>query len=262
MEYEKIELDQVGNVAVLKFNAPAVLNAISIDMVGELSHAVRSIAAGDARCLLLTGVGRGFCAGANLQGRGESGSGSAMATAGSALESHYHPLINQLRNLDIPMVTAVNGPAVGVGMSFAIMADLVVAARSAYFMQAFARIGLVPDGGSTYYLPRMIGWNRALELSLLAERLPAQQALEWGLVNRVVEDEELMTEAMALAERLANGPKSLGLIRRLYWESPNNSFEEQLQLEANLQAAAGATEDNREGVRAFLEKRDAEFKGR
>lgn len=261
MDYEKIELEYVGNVAVLKFNAPDVLNAISIDMVGELSHGVRTVAASDARCLLLTGVGRAFCAGANLQGRGDSGSSSAMATAGSALEAHYHPLMNQLRNLDIPMVSAVNGPAVGVGMSFAIMADLVVAAKSAYFMQAFARIGLVPDGGSTYYLPRMIGWSRAMELSLLAERLPAEQAMAWGLVNRVFEDAELMPGALALAERLAKGPRSLGMIRRLYWESPNNSFEEQLQLEANMQAAAGNTADNREGVRAFLEKRDPEFKG-
>lgn len=160
------------------------------------------------------------------------------------------------------MVSAVNGPAVGVGMSFAVMADIVVAARSAYFLQAFANIGLVPDGGATWLLPRMIGWSRAVELSLLAERLPAEQAHEWGLVNRVVDNDDLMEEAMSLATRLAKGPKSLGLIRRAYWETHANSYSEQFQLEANLQSIAGASEDNREGVQAFLEKRPAKFTGK
>ena len=159
------------------------------------------------------------------------------------------------------MVSAVNGPAAGVGMSFAIMADIVIAAKSAYFLQAFAKIGLVPDGGATYYLPRIVGWRRAMELSLLAERLPAERALEWGLINRVVEDDRLMEEAMIMAERLANGPRSLSMIRRAYWESQNNSFEEQLQLEALLQHEAGLTADNREGTTAFLEKRDPKFTG-
>jgi 2-(1,2-epoxy-1,2-dihydrophenyl)acetyl-CoA isomerase len=261
VDYKKITLDQVGKVAVLKLNAPEVLNAMSMDMVAEMSHAVSSTAKSDARCLLLTGEGRGFCAGANLQGRDTSEPVDEHQTAGSSLESQYHPLINKLRNLDIPMVTAVNGPAVGVGMSFAIMADIVVAAKSAYFMQAFARIGLVPDGGSTYYLPRMIGWSRAVELSLLAERLPAEQALSWGLINRVVDDADLMDEALSIASRLADGPRSLGMIRKLYWESPNNSFEEQLQLEASMQSSAGATADYKEGVKAFLQKRDAKFTG-
>ena len=146
-------------------------------------------------------------------------------------------------------------------MSFAIMGDLVVAARSAYFLQAFAKIGLVPDGGASYYLPRIIGWRRAMELSMLAERLPAEQALDWGLINRVVDDENMMTEALALAERLANGPRSLGLIRQAYWDSLDNSFSDQLQLEARLQNQAGRTSDHREGVKAFLEKRDAQFQG-
>ena len=261
MEYKNVILQQVGKVAVLKLNAPEVLNALTLDMVAELSHAVSAIQRGDARCLLLTGEGRGFCAGANLRPRDPGVSAETMPPAGTALEMLYHPLINKIRNMEIPMVSAVNGPAVGVGMSIAIMADMVVAARSAYFLQAFARIGLVPDGGSSYYLPRMVGWKRALELSLLAEKLPAEKAQEWGLINRVVDDNLLMDEAMALAERLANGPRSLGLIRRLYWESQNNSFEEQLQLESEMQSKASATSDNREGVLAFLEKRDAKFTG-
>jgi 2-(1,2-epoxy-1,2-dihydrophenyl)acetyl-CoA isomerase len=264
MTYNNIIVDHVGKVAVLKLNAPEFLNALSPDMVQEMSHAISAITGSDARCLLLTGEGRGFCAGANLQPKGKDSGEDAqtLPAAGSVLESHYHPVMNKLKNMDIPMVSAVNGPAVGVGMSFAIMADLVVAAKSAYFMQAFARIGLVPDGGATYLLPRMIGWSRAIELSLLAERLPAEKACEWGLVNRVVEDAELMTEAMALASRLADGPRSLGLIRQAYWESFNNSYSEQFQLEANLQGIAGASDDNREGVRAFLEKREPRFTGK
>ena len=153
------------------------------------------------------------------------------------------------------MVTAINGPAVGVGMSFAVMSDYAVAAKSAYFLQAFANIGLIPDGGATYILPRLIGWRRAMQLSMLAERLPAETALEWGLINKVVEDSELMEEGMAVATRLANGPKSLGLIRQAYWESLNNSYTEQLQLESDLQTVAGKTKDNMEGIKAFLEKR-------
>lgn len=260
MEYKNIVLDYVDSVGVIKLNAPEVLNALSAPMVTELSHAVSSVAASNARCLLLTGEGRAFCAGANLAGR-DAGDGAALPAAGSALETLYHPVINKLRNMDIPMVSAVNGAAVGVGMSFAIMADIVVAARSAYFLQAFANVGLVPDGGATFYLPRMIGWGRALELSLLAERLPAETAHEWGLVNRVVDDDKLMAEALDLAARLARGPRSLGLIRKAYWASPSNSLAEQLQLESDLQNRASATADHREGVRAFLEKRPAKFTG-
>ncbi|MBL6688912.1 MAG: enoyl-CoA hydratase/isomerase [Pseudomonadales bacterium] len=259
MDYKNIQLDYVGRVAVLKLNAPEVLNALSADMVSEISHAVTAVTKSDARCLLMTGEGRAFCAGANLQARG---SGDESAPAGSVLETHYHPLMNKLKNMDIPMVSAVNGPCVGVGMSFAVMADMVIAGKSAYFLQAFANIGLVPDGGATWLLPRLIGWGRAVELSMMAERLPAEKAFDWGLVNRLVEDDQLMDEAMAVAEKLANGPMSLGLIRKAYWQTFNNSYAEQFQLEANLQNQAGASADNREGVQAFLEKRSAKFTGK
>jgi len=259
MNYKNILVDYQDRVAVLTLNAPEVLNALSKEMVQELSSAITDIIQSDARCLLITGQGRAFSAGANLQTRAQEA--SEPAPAGSVLETHYHPVMNKLRNMEIPMVSAVNGAAVGVGMSFAIMADIVVAGRSAYFLQAFANIGLVPDGGATYLLPRIIGWSRAVELSLLAERLPAEKALEWGLVNRVVDDDVLMEEAMKLATKLANGPKSLGLMRKAYWATYSNSYAEQFQLEANLQNIAGASADNREGVKAFLEKRPAKFTG-
>ena len=258
MSYENIVLEYIDQVGLIKLNAPQVLNALSGEMVSELGAAIREVLKSDARCLLLTGEGRAFCAGANLQARPADG----PPIPGHVLETHYHPVMNMLRKMEIPMVTAINGPAVGVGMSFAVMSDYAVAAKSAYFLQAFANIGLVPDGGSTYILPRLIGWRRAVELSMLAERLPAETALEWGLINKVVEGDELMTEAMAIATRLANGPKSLGLMRQAYWESLNNSYTDQLQLEADLQGVAGRTSDNIEGITAFLEKRPAKFTGK
>ena len=172
------------------------------------------------------------------------------------------PFIRRLRDLPYPIVTAVNGPAAGAGMSLALLGDLILCARSAYFLQAFRRIGLVPDCGSTWLLPRLVGRARAIELSLLGERLPAETALAWGLVNRVFDDEALMGEAMRLARELAAGPTvALGMIRRLYWESQQNSFEQQLDLECRSQRLAGASDDFREGVKAFLEKRPANFAG-
>jgi len=258
---ERMKLSFEGNVALLKFNHPEVMNAVGAQMLADFTDAVHEIrAAGtSARCLLLTGEGRGFCAGANLQDEGRA---SRKGGAGDGLRSGYHPLLLMLRDLDMPMVTAVNGAAAGVGMSFAVMGDIVCASKNAFFLQAFARIGLIPDGGSTFMLPRLIGWGRAMELSLLAERLSAQQAHEWGLVNRVYEDNDaLLAGAMGIAERLANGPRSISLIRKAYWNTWSNSFEQQLDLEAQLQNQAGASSDFREGVSAFLEKRDAQFKG-
>jgi 2-(1,2-epoxy-1,2-dihydrophenyl)acetyl-CoA isomerase len=209
------------------------------------------------RCVIITGAGRGFCAGANLQpAAGE------RADAGMLLETVFHPFLRRLRELAVPLVTAVNGAAAGVGMSFALMGDLVLCGRSAYFLQAFRRIGLVPDGGSTWLLPRLIGKARATELSLLGERLPADKALEWGLVNRVFADDELMEKAREMGRELASGPTvALGLIRQLYWESPDNTYEQQLNLERQMQRKAGASADFKEGVQAFRQKRPAKFKG-
>jgi len=161
----------------------------------------------------------------------------------------------------MPVVSAVNGVAAGVGTSFAMIADITLAAKSAYFLQAFARIGLVPDGGSTFMLPRLVGWGRAMELALLAEKLPAEKAFEWGLVNRLTEDDAIMEDAMEIAVRLAKGPKSVTLIRKAMWDSLNNSFEQQIHLERKYQKEAGRTKDHKEGVTAFLEKRNANFIG-
>src|SRR6056297_403292 len=259
---ERMSLDFEGNVAVLRFNHPEVMNAVGAQMLADFTEAVYQLRdpANGARCLLLTGQGRGFCAGANLQDEGRA---ARRGGAGDGLRRGYHPLLLMLRDLDMPLVTAVNGAAAGGGMSFAVMGDIVCASKNACFLQAFARIGLIPDGGSTFMLPRMVGWSRAMELSLLAERLSAEQAHEWGLVNRLFDDNDaLLDGAMAIANRLANGPRSLSLIRKAYWNTWQNSFEQQLDLEAQLQNQAGASADFGEGVKAFLEKRDAVFTGK
>src|SRR6202048_3741380 len=260
MEFNRAKLEIEGPVGILTLNHPEVMNAVSPEMLGGLMQAIDAIedVKNGMRCVVMTGAGRGFCAGANLQ----HGSGGSR-DAGLVLETLYHPFLRRLRELPIPLVTAVNGAAAGVGMSFALMGDLVLCARSAYFLQAFRRIGLVPDCGSTWLLPRLIGKARSVELSLMGERLPAEKALEWGLVNRVHDDADLMEEAMKLAHELANGPTiALSLIRKLYWDSPENSFEDQLNLEFESQRIAGSAEDFKECVTACLEKRPAKFKGK
>lgn len=261
MEFDRVKLEFEDSVAVLTFNHPEVLNAIGSEMIEGLGAAIREVEDPNngARCLLLTGAGRGFCAGANLADRSRhKGKGP-----GASLRGSYHPMLLSLRDLDMPMVTAVNGAAAGVGMSFAVMGDIVCASKSAFFLQAFAKIGLVPDGGATFLLPRLIGWGRAVELSMLAERLPAEQAYEWGLVNRLYDDNVAMMEgAMAIAQKLAAGPASLKLIRRAYWSTWNNAYEQQLDMEARMQAEASRTRDAGEGARAFLEKRDPQFEGK
>ncbi|MGF6311542.1 2-(1,2-epoxy-1,2-dihydrophenyl)acetyl-CoA isomerase [Bradyrhizobium sp. i1.8.4] len=264
MQFKHVTLDFDGSVAILRLDHQEVMNAVSLDMLGGLAEAMDAIddKRDEVRCLVITGAGRAFCTGANLQGRNTQQK-PGRSNAGAALETAFHPFLRRLRKLHCPIVTAVNGPAAGAGMSFALMGDLILCARSSYFLQAFRRIGLVPDCGSTWLLPRLIGKARSVELSLLGERLPAEKALEWGLVNRVYDDGALMEETMKLAHDLANGPTvALSLIRKLYWDSPENSFEEQLNQEFESQRIAGGAEDFKEGVTAFLEKRPAKFKGK
>src|SRR5213594_3569208 len=263
MQFKHVTLDFDGAVAILKLDHQEVMNAVSMDMLGGLSEALDAIEEKreEVRCLVLTGAGRAFCTGANLQGRNNQKAGKS--NAGQSLEIGFHPFLRRLRRLHCPIVSAVNGPAAGAGMSFALLGDMILCARSSYFLQAFRRIGLVPDCGSTWLLPRLVGKARSVELSLMGERLPAEKALEWGLVNRVYDDAALMEETMKLAHELADGPTiALSLIRKLYWESSDNSFDDQLDLEQQMQRRAGAAEDFREGVTAFLEKRPAKFKGK
>ncbi len=257
----KVKYESDGDVAILTMSDPATLNAIDVEMSQELTAALKR-AGEQARCVLLTGEGRAFSSGANLNAPRTNVDAQGRIDVGGRLESHFNPLVTQMRDLPIPWISAVNGVAAGIGCSFALLADLIVAGESGYFLQAFRRIGLVPDGSATYHLPRMLTRARAMEMMLLGEKLPAAKALEWGLINRCVPDAALMATAKALAHELAEGPtKTLGLIRKLAWASQDALWAEQLQSEREAQRAAGHTEDFREGVAAFLQKRKAAFKG-
>lgn len=259
MAKAKYELE--NGVALITLSDPSTLNAISVEMT-ETLNALFDRAAEEARCIVLTGEGRGFSSGANLASGAPPLADDGLPDLGGRLEQTFNPFVTKLRDLPVPYVTAVNGAAAGIGCSFALLGDLIVAGESAYFLQAFRRIGLVPDGSATYHLPRMIGRARAMEMMLLGEKIHAKQAYEWGLVNRCVPDAELLPTAKALALELANGPtKTLGMIRRLSWSSLDNSWEEQLSAERQSQKIAGRTDDFREGVQAFFQKRPASFKG-
>lgn len=261
MAYAKVKYALEGAVAVITLNDPATLNAADPAMVLELADAVKR-AEGEARALVLTGEGRGFSSGAKLGGDRPPMADDGKIDLGKALQEAYNPFMSQLRDLSIPLVTAVNGAAAGVGCSIALMGDMIIAGESAYFLQAFRRIGLVPDGGATYQLPRMIGRARAMEMMLLGEKLPAAKALEWGLINRVVPDAELAPAALKLATELADGPtKTLGMIRKLAWQSLDNEWEAQLMAERSAQRDVGRYTDFAEGVAAFIQKRPAKFTG-
>ena len=258
--YEKINLAVADGLATLTLNAPDKLNAVSRKMIAEIKSAWDDIAAdASMRAVLLTGEGRGFCAGADLSDPDRAND----ADSGSALEKFFNPVIRTMRSIPKPIVAAVNGVAAGVGMSFALASDITIAARSASFLQAFARIGLLPDGGSTWFLPRLVGEQRARALAMLAPQIKAEQAKEWGLIWDVVEDAELMPKATELARRLADGPTlSLARIKEALNRADDNDLSAQLDLERDFQRELGRSEDFREGVQAFLAKRKANFKGR
>ena len=263
MPYETILLEIRDAVACITLNRPEKLNAFTARMHEELSKAMDQVRGSETvRALLITGNGRGFCAGQDLNERAMSG-GAGTVELRSGLEKSYNPLVRGLRDLHIPVICAVNGVAAGAGCNFALAADIVIAARSASFIEVFSRIGLIPDAGGTYVLPRLIGAGRAMALSLLAEPLSAEQAATWGLIWRCVDDEALMAEARALAQRLAAGPtRAYALIKQALNASPSNTLEQQLALEAKLQREAGRTADFHEGVKAFLEKRAPRYQGR
>jgi 2-(1,2-epoxy-1,2-dihydrophenyl)acetyl-CoA isomerase len=253
MAYQHVRLElSPAAVATIIIARPETLNALAARTVAELREAVDEAVREGARCLLLTGEGRGFSSGADL-----ASGGGLPEDAGEALEQGFNPLIEALFALPIPFVAAVNGPAAGAGCSLALAADIVVAARSAYFLQA------VPDAGATWLLPRLAGRARAMEMMMLGERLSAEQARDWGLIARVVEDEELAEEAVALATRLAQGPTvALGLIRRLARDAQALPLTEALAAERIAQREAGHSQDFANAVAAFLQKRQPRFEGR
>jgi 2-(1,2-epoxy-1,2-dihydrophenyl)acetyl-CoA isomerase len=262
-DYKKILFEQDGDIAIITMNDLATMNACGVDTAIELTDAFDR-AASSSRAVIMTGNGRGFCSGANLGNPAMTSSGpeSKASDAGGALESTYNPLVSKIRDLPIPFVTAVNGAAAGIGCSFALLGDMILASETAYFLQAFRRIGLVPDGGSTYMLTRAVGRARAMEMMLLGDKVMAPQALEWGLINRVTTPDALLDEAKTLAHALATGPtKTLSMIRKMAWASLDNDWNQQLALERDMQREAGRTNDFKVGVRAFLDKQVAKFTG-
>lgn len=250
-----------AGVATLTMNRPAVLNALNDDLLAGLRDGLARAKADEAvRALLLTGAGRGFCAGADL---GASAMRGGSVDVEQSLRERYHPIVLAMRRLPKPIVAAVNGSAAGAGMSLALACDIVLAGESASFLQAFTRIGLVPDCGSTWLLPRIVGDVRARAIVMLADKIGAQDALRHGLVWQVHPDDRLLGEATACARRLAQMPtRAYDLIKQALDVSSGNGFAAQLEVEGRLQAQAMATEDHREGVAAFRDKRPAQFKGR
>ncbi|MDD3448882.1 MAG: 2-(1,2-epoxy-1,2-dihydrophenyl)acetyl-CoA isomerase PaaG [Gammaproteobacteria bacterium] len=263
MDYETIDYAVAGGVARITLNRPERLNSFNTRMHEELREALAAVRGDDsARVLLITGAGRGFCAGQDLSDRAVA-PGSEAPDLGASIERNYNPLIRGLRDLELPVVCAVNGVAAGAGANLALACDLVLAARSASFIQAFCRIGLIPDSGGTWFLPRRVGAARAAGLALLGDKLSAEQAESWGLIWRCVDDAALESETEALCGHLAQQPtRGLALVKRALQASWSNDLDAQLDLERDLQREAGRTADYREGVAAFLEKRPPRFAGR
>jgi len=246
----------------ITLNRPDKLNAFIPEMHEELRAALDQAEDAEVRAVLLTGAGRAFCAGQDLSARKLS-PGAAPIDLAVSLGSNYNPLVRRLRELPKPVVCAVNGVAAGAGANIALACDLVIAARSASFLQSFSKIGLIPDSGGTFFLPRLVGSARAMGLALLGDKLTAEEAAQWGLIWKVVEDAELMKEASSVARNLAEGPtKGYGLLKKALHASAGNSLDAQLDLERDLQRQAGFSDDYREGVAAFMDKRKPTFKGK
>ncbi len=263
MSYNTIEFTVDAGVAVLTLNRPEKFNSFTTEMHQEIREVLKEVRGNDEiRCLLLTGNGRAFCAGQDLGDRSVS-VGEEAPDLGESVEKNYNPLIRSLTSLELPVICAVNGVAAGAGSSIALAADIVLAARSASFIQAFCKIGVIPDSGSTWILPRLVGMARAKGLALLGDKLPAEKAEEWGLIWQCIDDDKLEEESLALAKQLAAQPtQGLSLIKRALKASTANSLDDQLDLEKDCMRIAGRTDDYREGVAAFMEKRSPVFRGK
>lgn len=263
MDYQNIIAEEKNGVGYLTFNRPKALNSFNVDMHREVAEVLNQWSKNpDVRCVVISGEGRGFCAGQDLGDRVVDPNAEAP-DLGYSIETYYNPLIKTIVNMPKPVICAVNGVAAGAGANIALACDLVIAAKSANFVQAFCRLGLVPDSAGTWFLPRAVGHARAMGLTLLGDKLPAETAKEWGMIWDVVEDAELKAKVTELAERLAKQPTfGLSLIKKAIHQSSNNTFDEQVLLERDLQRIAGRSEDYREGVQAFMNKREPNFKGR
>ncbi len=260
MNYETIRVSRDGPLMTITLNRPDRLNAMPPQMADEIGAAFYDL--DGARAVLITGEGKGFCSGADLSARGDRSEADVKGGSHKALQNHYNPAISQVLRAPVPVICAVNGPAAGVGCSLALAGDFVLAGKSAYFLQAFVNIGLVPDGGSTWLLARAIGRARATRMMMLGEKIGAEQAEDWGLIYKCVDDAALMDEARALAEKLANGPTlALATMKANINQSLDGSLQQVMLAEAEGQRLAGASDDAKEGGMAFLEKRKAEFKG-
>jgi 2-(1,2-epoxy-1,2-dihydrophenyl)acetyl-CoA isomerase len=262
MTYESIQFTIANGIAVLTLNRPDRLNSFTKAMHGEVRDALDKLQADKTvRVLVLTGAGRGFCAGQDLNDRAVE-PGAPGVDLGESVEKYYAPLVTTVRTLPMPVICAVNGVAAGAGANLALACDIVLAAKSASFIEAFCKLGLIPDTGGTWVLPRLIGPARAMGLALLGDKLPAEKAEQWGLIWRCVPDEALMDEAMAMAEHFAKAPtKGLAFTKKAMLASWTNTLEQQLQLEAGMMRELGYSHDYREGVAAFIEKRQPHFKG-
>ncbi len=264
-EFQTIKFSIADNIATITLNRPERLNAAPLEMADDISDALGMAVKQGARCVIITGEGRAFCSGADLAGSSDSSKSRGLGGDGAkySLNYAYNPMMRTIAELPIPLITAVNGPAAGVGCSIALAGDFVLASESAYFLQAFVNIGLVPDGGATWMLPRLIGKARAMEMMMLGEKIRADKALDWGMVYKVVSNDALMDEAHSLATRLATGPTlALGLMRRTTAENLDRSYAEALDAEANAQRIAGDSDDAKIGAIAFLKKEKAAFTGK